>query len=289
MRRRVRSRVNPYSGYDAAMGSSKVMRLVFGLVAAPLESEASAAFDALAAWVLAHDDVELERKPWPTYKALSESVREGKSDVAWLGPVVYAWLAEGVTPLGCIARGGTTTYSSALVALEKSSIKALSDLKGVRAGWVDPWSAAGYVVPRIELARAGIDPSATFTTETFYGSHRDALLALSRGDCDVAGTYARTRDEKAPPEGAWSELEDVSVHVIATFGSIPSDVIAVRRNLGPLEYERALAALRHACGDDEARPLVRAVFGGDELRDIEPGHQALRTAFERATANGLFD
>jgi len=35
---------------------------------------------------------------------------------------------------------------------------------------------------------------------------------------------------------------------------------------------------------------VRAVFGGDELREgVEADHAALRSAFERATANGLFD
>ncbi len=103
---------------------------------------------------------------------------------------------------------------------------------------------------------------------------------LARGDCDVAGTY----------EGAWSEQPDLDVRVIATFGSIPSDVIAARRNLGPTEYERALDALRKACLDPVARPLVRAVFNGDELREgIEPGHDALRAALESGTANGLFD
>lgn len=254
--------------------------LVFGLVAATKEADAGAAFDELAAWMRSHQDVEITRKAWPTYRALSESVREGKSDIAWLPPVLYAWLAEAVTPLGCIARGGNTTYSAALVTLESSNLHELADLRGARAGWVDPLSAAGYVVPRLELARAGISPAHAFESETFYGTHRDALLALSRGECDVAGTF----------EGSWSVLVDVDVRVIATFGKIPSDVIAARRNLAPAPYQRALEAFRSACADDVARPLVRAVFGGDELHEgIEPGHDALRTAFESATANGLFD
>ena len=270
----------------------KLMRLVFGLFADPRASEPreSAPFDELAAWMRENEQLEIERKAWPTYRALADSVREGTSDVAWLPPVVYAWLAAGVTPLGSIVRGGSVSYSAAIVALEGSKLRALADLKGARAGWVDPWSAAGYVVPRIELARAGIDPSRTFESEKFYGSHRDALLALSRGECDVAGTYARTRADDAPPEGAWSELEGVHVRVIASFGSIPSDVIAVRRNLTPTQYERALAAFRHASSDPVARPLVRAVFGGEELREgIDPGHDALRLAYESATAKGLFD
>ena len=277
-----------------AISSSNVMRLVFGLVAETQENQASTSFDDLSAWLRANHDLQLERKAWPTYRALAESVREGTSDVAWLPPVAYAWLAEAVNPLGSIVRGGSTTYAAALVVREDSSVRTLADLSGKRAGkragWVDPWSAAGYVVPRLELARAGIDPAATFASETFYGTHRDVLLALGRGDCDIAGTYARTREDDAAPEGAWSELAEVRVRVVTTFGSIPSDVIAVRRNLAPGPYERVLAALLGASADDAARPLVRAVFGGEALREgIEPGHDALRSAFERATANGLFD
>lgn len=276
--------------------TTEVTRLVLGLVDLPdprREGDAtgaSAAFDALATWMAANGGLTIERKAWPTYRALAESVREGKSDIAWLPPVVYAWLAEAVTPLGSIVRGGTTTYSAALVALEGSKLRGVTDLAGTRAGWVDPWSAAGYVVPRIELARAGIDPTTTFAVEKFYGSHRDALLALKRGECDFAGTYARTRSDQGPPEGAWSEIDDLEVRVIASFGSIPSDVIAVRRNLLPADYERALAAFQKASADEAGRPLVRAVFGGGELEaGIEQGHEELRGEFERATAKGLFD
>lgn len=273
------------------MASSNLPRLVFGLVAASPVEESAAAFEALSGWLGEHAGVTLERKAAASYKELAASVREGSSDVAWLPPVVYAWLAEGVTPLGSIVREGRTTYSAALVVREDSSIQELADLAKTRAAWVDPWSAAGYVVPRIELARAGIDPAATFATETFHGTHREALLALGRGDCDVAGTYARARDDGgAAVEGAWTDLPDLHVRVLATFESIPPDVIAVRRNLAPADYERALSALRSACTDPAARPLVRAVFGGDELREgIEPGHDTLRRAYERAIANGLFD
>lgn len=273
------------------MSEPKRRHLVFGLVEASPHGDASAAFRELATWIQEHDDLDIERKSWPSYRALAESVRAGESDIAWLPPVAYAWLAEAVTPLGCILRGNATTYAAAIVALEASNLHVPADLVGARAGWVDPWSAAGYVVPRIELARAGVDPAATFISEKFYGSHREALLALSRGECDVAGTYARATEAGShAKEGAWSELEGVRVRVLATWGSIPSDVLAVRRNLPPADYERVLGALRHACGDPTARPLVRAVFGGDELHEgIDPGHDALRTAFESATANGLFD
>ena len=272
------------------MPSSHVTRLVFGLVATSPESEASAPFDELAAWMRAHGGVDLGRKTAPTYQALAASVRDGSSDVAWLPPVAYAWLAEAVNPIGSIVREGRTTYSAAIVVREDSKVESLADLSGTRAGWVDPWSAAGFVVPRIELARAGMDPAATFQSEAFFGTHRDVLLALLRGACDVAGTYARVPEAREDEvEGGWSKL-GVRVRVLATYGPIPTDVIAVRRNLAPDSYERVLGAFRAACADETGSALVRAVFGGDELHEgLEPGHDALRRAYERALANGLFD
>jgi phosphate/phosphite/phosphonate ABC transporter binding protein len=273
------------------MASPNVTRLVFGLVAASPGVAAEAPFEELAAWMRENAGIALERKASPTYKELAANVRSGASDVAWLPPVVYAWLAEGVTPVGSIMREGRTTYSAALVVRDDSTIRELADLRTKRAAWVDPWSAAGYVVPRIELARAGIDAASTFATETFHGTHRDALLALERGDCDVAGTFASARDDgEAAIEGAWSAIPALKVRVLATFEAIPPDVIAVRRNLAPADYERVLDAFRSACTDPTARPLVHAVFGGDELREgIEPGHDTLRRAYERAIASGLFD
>jgi phosphate/phosphite/phosphonate ABC transporter binding protein len=273
------------------MASHNVTRLAFGLVPGSLDGEALAAFDALASWIRAHAEVTLERNVAPDYRTLAASVRAGKSDVAWLPPVVYAWLAEAVTPLGSIVREGRTTYAAALVVREDSSVHAVADLKDTRVAWVDPWSAAGFVVPCIELARAGIDPAGTFRSQTFHGTHREALLALRRGDCDVAATHARLpADGGATLEGAWSSVEDLRVRVVATFGTIPTDVLAVRRNLPETARGVALGIFRDACTDPAARPLLHAAFGGDSLREgVEPGHDALRHAFEQAVANGLFD
>ncbi len=268
------------------MSASIVTRLSFGLVIAPQAKHTLARFEELATWLRENAKLELVGRPASDYKDLVASVREGTSDIAWLPPVAYAWLAEAVTPLGSIVRQGSASYAAALVVREDSSLQAIGDLKGVRAGWVDPWSAAGYVVPRLELARAGIDPQSAFTSETFHGSHRDALLALGRGECDVVGTYAR--DDGS--EGAWSDLPDLKVRVLATFRAIPSDVLAVRRNLPPREHEHALRAFHEAFGAESAQALVRAIFGAEELREgTDRGHDKLRRAYELGIANGLFD
>lgn len=262
------------------MASPPLPRLTFGLVHTERSKDVLDRFEELAAHLAAQGLIALEARPLPSYKELAASVREGSSDVAWLPPVVYAWLAEAVNPIGSIVREGATDYAAALVVKEASPIRSLADLAKVRAGWVDPWSAAGYVVPRLELARRGILPEAAFAKETFHDSHREALLALDRGECDVAGVY----------DGAWSELPELRVRVLAKFGPIPTDVIAVRRNLGPKEHQLVVEAFRAAVKDDAGRARLRAVFGGDELREeLAEGHVALRIAYESGVANGLFD
>ena len=255
---------------------SSGIELVFGVAGA----DASPSFEALATWMRDHTDVVLKRKATARYEDLVLSVREGSSDVAWLPPVVYARLAEGVTPIGSIVRAGRTSYSSAIVVDAKSKLEKLEDLRGKRAGWVDPWSAAGFVVPRLELAKARLDPRRMFSSERFFDSHREALLALSRGECDVAATF----------DGGWTGLEGVDVRSIATYGPIPGDVIAVRRNLDPKSYEAVARAFRDASSEAAAKPLLLAMFGGDALHEgIEPGHEALRLTYESGVSSGLFD
>jgi phosphate/phosphite/phosphonate ABC transporter binding protein len=274
--------------------SSIVTKLSFGLVIAPNAKETLKHFDALAEWVREHAKLDLKAKPADSYKDLAMDIRGGTSDVAWLPPIMYAWLAEGVSPVGSILREGATAYAAAIVVREDSSWKTLADLKGAkaRAGWVDPWSAAGYVIPRIELSRAKIDPASAFKTETFHGSHKDALKALATDESDVVGTYARlpADGETLASEGAWSDMEDLKVRVLATSSAIPPDVIAVRRNLAPREHEQVIRAFRDACADEKAKALVRAVFGGDQLQEgTATGHDDLRRAYEGAMAKGLFD
>lgn len=261
------------------MGLPDASSLVFGVVETIDDGRSQASFEALSEWMRLNCGVSLERRGLRSYQALTESVRAGKSDVAWLPPVVYARVAELVNALGHIARGTTSTYSSALVTLASSRFhdaRDLAALAGARAGWVDPWSAAGYVAPRLAFARAGLDPARLFASEAFYGSHGDVLQALQRGECDVVGTHAA--------------VTEAGLRVVATFESIPSDVIAARRSLPAPAYAQASLAFRKACSCDEGKHLVRAVFGGDDLREgVAPGHAAFRRAYERAKLSGLLD
>lgn len=262
---------------------------MFGLVVPSSGGELPARVDRLAKLVGDQAGVEVERRDASSYEALANDVREGRVDLAWLPPIVYVRLADVVTPIGSILRGGQTAYEAALVVRSDSRIKTIDGLHNTRAGWVDPWSAAGFVLPRVKLALLGVDPRTVFRTEVFHGSHRAAMQALADGACDVAGTYARSDEKGKVISGAWSEI-GVEVRVLATFGAIPPDVIAVKKDFPVERRETILAALRAACSDEASRAIVREVFSGDQLQEgLAAGYDALRSALDLAAGRGLFD
>ena len=264
--------------------------ITFGLAVQGADSSIAARVDELLVWIGERAGVAIERRDSASYEALAQDVREGKVDIAWLPPIVYVRLAEVVVPLGSILRDGHTAFEAALVVPETSRIKSIEGLRGVRAGWVDPWSAAGFVLPRVKLALLGVDPRSMFRTETFHGSHRAALQALVDGACDVAGTYARADAQGVVNSGGWSEIAGADVRVLATFGAIPPDVLVARTGLDEGVQAKILDALRAASAADAPKEALRAIFGGYELRaGVATGYDALKSALEMATARGLFD
>ncbi len=268
----------------------KPSRIVFGLVVPSAESGLGERIDQIAQRMTEHIGTPIERRDAASYVALAEDVREGRVDIAWLPPIVFVRLGGAVTPLGSILRDGSASYEAALIVRADSKMHSIDALRGTRAGWVDPWSAAGFVLPRMKLALSGIDPRTLFRTETFHGSHRGATQALLDGACDVAGTYARADQDGEVTKGAWSEIEDAEVRVLATFGAIPPDVLVVRTELAGELHDPAVAALKHVCAQDDSRPWIRTVFGGEDLTEgLAPGYDALQKALEMATSRGIFD
>lgn len=265
-----------------------VQRLVFGLVVPSAGSGLGVHVDALTKAISDRLGIPVARRDAASYEALASDVKEGRTDLAWLPPIVFVRLGDIVTSVASIMRGGSASFEAALIVRESSKIVSLDGLRGTRAGWVDRWSSSGFVLPRVNLALEGLDPRTLFRSETFHGSHRSAIKALVEGHCDVAGTYAHADAMGELTVGGWSSVDGADVRVLATFGAIPPDVIALRSVIADRLHDRVLAALTSIEG--ESPSLLGRVFDGDDLRrGLAPGYDALRRALDMATARGIFD
>lgn len=248
----------------------------------------------LLALVGASAHAELVAQPVASYSALAAAVDRGEVDIAWLPPISYILLEKRkkATPLVSHHRAGRAEFHAVLLVRASSGIATLEDLRGKRAAWVDKHSAAGYVVPRIELANKGIDPRTAFASERFYQSHEAVVRAVVGDKADFGGTYARLDRAGAAVRGAWTELPGAEgvIRVLATFGSIPSDVIAARSDLDPTVRDALRKALIDAAYDVRGAMLVRDLLGVDEFRPWkDEGYAELRASMIRAAAGGLFE
>ena len=136
--------------------------------------------------------------------------------------------------------------------------------------WVSPRSAAGYVVPYLQLRALGYDPDRYFGGQQFFFTHARAVLALELGEVDAAATYAHVGQD-----GAFHVEHARDAHIVMTAGPIPGDVILTREGVDP----------------SFARALVRAVVPADGAlarttgaRRFDPAPERHFRAIERWTS-----
>jgi phosphate/phosphite/phosphonate ABC transporter binding protein len=227
----------------------------------------------------------------PSYEALTRAFAASEVDFAWLPPIPFVALErrKGAVALVSHHRDGSSHFHSVLVAHRVAGLKKLPALVGQRAAWVDPYSASGYVLPRIELAKRGIDPKTAFTTERFFGSHTGAVRAVLERRADFAGTWIGRDAAGVIVRAPWQEMVGgEAIRIVETFGVIPSDTIAARPTLGQMETDKVRLALMST---SKAHPhLVRDLFGVDEFRPwTREGYDVLQEHTTQASQDGLLE
>jgi phosphate/phosphite/phosphonate ABC transporter binding protein len=204
--------------------------------------------------------VELTPRPFDTYDELTQAMFRGELDLAWLPPIPFLALADRRS-IAVLASARKSPYRSAIIVAADSPLRRPGSLVGARAAWVDRHSASGFVLPRVKLARAAIEPSTAFTAEKFHGSHDAVVQAVVSGEADFGATWAQA----TPPRnvtGPWSRTAlEASVRVLSVFGSVPPDVIAARADLAPTARKAIVASLKTIYDEKQSRWVVRDVFG----------------------------
>lgn len=156
------------------------------------------------------------------YAELVDALSERDIEFAWLPPVAYvrARRAKNARLLLTVERSGQPTYASAVLA-RKGFATRLDDLSKARAVWVDPWSAAGYLMPLSMLRAKGLDPSVLFSSQAFVGSHDAVLEALVAKSADVGATHCTLSDAREIVRRPWDDGDELVVLDVS--GPIPGD------------------------------------------------------------------
>jgi phosphonate transport system substrate-binding protein len=188
--------------------------------------------------------VPVELFPAPDYAGVMQGLLADQLDYAQLGASGYAGIylqdPEAVEPLFVSAESdGATGYFSVMYTLASSDITSLEDMEGRTLAFADPNSTSGYLVPRAELTRAGIDIDSYFAETGFGGGHEQAVVAVLNGQYDAGVTWVSGVGE--PSEGYTRGnlrsmidnglLDMADLRIIWQSSQIPNGPIVVRTDL----------------------------------------------------------
>lgn len=217
--------------------------------------------------------VEVEVRPFLTYGELLDAVVVRGVHLAWMGPALYVRARDRaeVEALVRPERESGTYYRGSLFVRGDSSLRSVSDLAGARIAWVDPSSCAGYLYPRLALARAGLDPD-TLGTERFVGSHGAVVRAVESGVVDVGAGYVELESQDDPTSpirrAAWTDTPLDARSILIT-DAVPADVVVATRALGAQERDRALRELTLMHSTAEGAGVLRDLFRASALREVD--------------------
>lgn len=251
-------------------------RIVFGMVPQRDDDRTRILLSDLCAYLSQQISLPVIPHRAPSTEALASALHAGRAHVAWTGALSML-LSERMTelvPILSAVRGGVAFYHSVLFAPHDSSIRTFAAAKGKRIAWVAESSAAGYVVPRLSLARAGIPVKGFFSQELFAGSHANAARATVTGQADLAATYAIFEDGDPNKEMLRSGFRtfdpDLKVRVLDVSGPIPADLIVATPKVSP-EARRALTnAFLRIAADRATKEIMTDLIGADGFTLFTP-------------------
>lgn len=205
-----------------------------------------------------------------SYGEITEMLLADQLDVAWVCGYPYVTHADRMKLLVVPQYQGKPLYRSyLLVPASDTSTANIVSLGSRVFAYSDPQSNSGYLVPRTELIRDGIDPRRFFSKTFFTFAHRKVVEAVSSGlasageiDGYVFDTLAKqVPDAVAGVRVAWKS---------PLYGFPP---IVARRSLSVDTFAPLQAALLGMTEDTVGRDLLnrlnldRFVIGPDTLFD----------------------
>jgi phosphonate transport system substrate-binding protein len=240
----------------------------------------------LAAQLTSLTGLTVTAREFATYTDVVSNLANGDIHIAWMPPLTYLLTSRrGIVEVALLTNHfGVYFYGSQLMANIGSgltafydpisgqntadSITALSQLAGKRPCYVDPGSAAGYVVPAGLLELAGVqvlDPA-------FVQGHPAVVRALYiQGVCDFGATFSISGDPRTSAS-VLTDLLDARERIVILYQSeavVPNVNISYLAGL-PEEMRLSLnTAFLDLANTSDGRVLLSAAAGNYQIEALK--------------------
>src|SRR4028119_1385220 len=167
---------------------------------------------------------------------ISEALRSGTLDAAWLGPWGYVLANRNEPSIQAIATvkyKDKPTYYSVLMARADAPFNTLDEAiaqsqkgKKLKLSLADVGSTSGWLIPQSEFKRRNLDPKTVFDYSE-GASHAAQAIAVISGQVDIASDYDRNLDVLTET----GKIDKSKIKIIWQSQPLPNDPIAIRGGL----------------------------------------------------------
>ncbi len=215
------------------------------------------------------------------YSAQIEAMCSGEAQMGALNTFGYVLASK----KGCAdvalasVRYGSTSYAGQIITRPDTGIKSLKDLVGKTFCRPDPESTSGWVMPKLMMLGAGIDPDKDLKQIVDTGGHDATVLAVYNGDCDAGATF---EDARVLVAKSYPDVND-KVVVISTSPPIPNDNISFTPDFPKDMREKIVNALLTLNDTDEGKAMLKGLFSWQGLKKVDDHfYDGFRQALEAA-------
>lgn len=190
----------------------------------------------LADYLGARLKAKVQIKMYNEYAGILNDIDHEMLDMAILSPVVYALCMDdpGLSFVATALFRGKPVYHSVILARKDGPIASIQGLSGKKIGFVDRYSASGYIYPAAFLRTANLmDGDIPLYNPIFYGSHDRVIRALFDGKVDAIATYDTFFEYANHQVGEMKNLSLDSFRVLKLVPErIPEDAFVCRSEVG---------------------------------------------------------
>lgn len=259
---------------------------VIGLVSETEDPQIHAAAAELALQVAQATGKSTSGRTFISYRQLLESMERGRVHAAWLPPLTYLYASDqgfasvvlltnhfGVYQYGTqfmanVNSGFTPFYDPISGLSSEDAATALQQFQGLRPCWVEPQSAAGYILPAGLMQVNNYPVQAPVLAQT----HSAVVRALYiKGVCDFGATFSVSGDPRTA-SNVQQDLPDAMNRVLIIWrsdASIPNVNLSVWSRMPEGDRQTLTNAFVEIGRTTEGKALLSLSAGNYQIEEIK--------------------